>query len=610
MSQGKIITIRENQLRRIFEGVSRLDESLSERIFHFTSLRAAYNILHNDEMFCQSALAGSGADDYSKTKKFYISFSRNKSPYEGFGSKTDKCVRFEFDGRLLNQNFEGKPINYWGGEYLNNKYSYARRASGLSDFYTYGPLKELPQGAEAQKVKKMPHATAYSPQYIELNGNYEEKLHHKNDVDKETEYQYKPYNGEISDTKEVGDYEFKYPKSFYPQYVAHDGKTYKLERVVPSDLAKHVYNEFEDRLFTSKSVIPNIHQYIKRVDILIEDFDKLSDGEKRYAYALSMKGKCFIYGNTEDYLAQNTNTINKQIHDIEGAYDKYGQVFAYKDSYLIDLLANFFKAMTTTAANDKEKYSFISNTLKKYSFESLTNAVIKKMNNLWNNYKDCLDIVSSEIQNNFKRPSKNGQIALQMLTDVMSDKGYSNWRDAIKKIEAEIEEKYGHGRSTKGYVDYYTPKTLIILTYDRKNFNITDSSKSDFWYIFEMHSLQSRYTFINELIEDLQNEYYNSTWRDAIRDQNVAKFKRYLQHLAHKNVSLNEMMGIFNKLGVDIGNISTLGYPKIEEKTMDYWEFTSKCVLPPYKPQINAKSASDWEICDKYAEEVYKKSEA
>ena len=125
-----------------------------------------------------------------------------------------------------------------------------------------------------------------------------------------------------------------------------------------------------------------------------------------------------------------------------------------------------------------------------------------------------------------------------------------------------------------------------------------------------MHSLQSRYTFINELIEDLQNEYYNSTWRDAIRDQNVAKFKRYLQHLAHKNVSLNEMMGIFNKLGVDIGNISTLGYPKIEEKTMDYWEFTSKCVLPPYKTPISAKSTSDWEICDKYAEEVYKKSEA
>ena len=184
MAQGKIVTIRENQLRRIFENVSRLDESLSERIFHFTTLKSGYNILKTNEMFCQSAFAGYGHDNFSRNKKFYISFSRNKSPYEGFGS-TKNYVRFEFDGKLLNQNFEGHPVNFWGAGYLNNKYTYHRRASGLLDWYNYEPLSSLPNGVEATKVKDKPYATASSPQYIDLNGSYLEKVHHKNDIEKD-----------------------------------------------------------------------------------------------------------------------------------------------------------------------------------------------------------------------------------------------------------------------------------------------------------------------------------------------------------------------------------------------------------------------------------------
>ena len=188
MAQGKIVTIRENQLRRIFENVSRLDESLSERIFHFTTLKSGYNILKTNEMFCQSAFAGYGNDNFSRNKKFYISFSRNKSPYEGFGSNK-KSVRFEFDGKLLNQNFEGHPVNYFMDNGLSNKYRYQRLASGLSDWYNYEPLSSLPNGAEATKVKRVPHATASSPQYIDLNGSYAEKVHHKNDIDKAIGYE-------------------------------------------------------------------------------------------------------------------------------------------------------------------------------------------------------------------------------------------------------------------------------------------------------------------------------------------------------------------------------------------------------------------------------------
>lgn len=610
MAQGKIVTIRENQLRRIFENVSRLDESLSERIFHFTSLKSGYNILKTNEMFCQSAFAGYGADDYSKGKKFYISFSRNKSPYEGFGSNKASCVRFEFDGKLLNQSFEGHPINYWGASYLNNKYSYHRRASGLSDWYNYEPLSDLPNGVEATKVKRVPHASASSPQYIDLNGSYAEKVRHKNDIDKEIGYKYYPTKNFINGAQEVSKVDFKFPSKNSPKYISYNGKTYELERAIPSEIAKHVDNEFEDRLFTTKASIHNIRDYIKRVDVLIENFETLSEESKRYAYGFALMGSCSIYGNANDFLAQNDNVINKKILDMSDAFNKYGQVFASNQTYVIDLFANFFKALTTPMDNDQKRNHFISSTLKRYSFGHLTKNVIKKMNSLWGNYKNCLDMTSDETKRVSKNPSKDGQTALQLITDVMQEKGYSSWRDAAIKIQAEIDEKYGHGNGARNNVDYNVSKKLRILVSNGNKFDITDDSKTDFWYIFEMKTIQSRYSFINDLMYDLEHEYYNPRWFEAIRDHNIDKFKRYLQHLAHKKVTFGKMKAIFDKLGVNIEGISMLGWPDIKEIVVDYWEFTSRGILPPYKLQGQKENESLWDICDKYANELYKKSEA
>ena len=107
-----------------------------------------------------------------------------------------------------------------------------------------------------------------------------------------------------------------------------------------------------------------------------------------------------------------------------------------------------------------------------------------------------------------------------------------------------------------------------------------------------------------------ENEYYNPSWFEAIRDHNIDKFKRYLQHLAHKKVTFGKMKAIFDKLGVNIEDISMLGYPEIKEIVVDYWEFTSRGILPPYKLQGQKENESLWDICDKYANELYKKSEA
>lgn len=78
--------ISNNKFRRIIEESIQkvLSESLSRSIYHFTSIFALLNILNKNEMFCQSAKVGSGADDLSSKYDFYISFTRSKSSQEGF----------------------------------------------------------------------------------------------------------------------------------------------------------------------------------------------------------------------------------------------------------------------------------------------------------------------------------------------------------------------------------------------------------------------------------------------------------------------------------------------------------------------------------------------
>ena len=128
------ITIDESILHHlVMESLGKIlmNEALSSKVYHFTSIKQAFDIMRSNEMFCQSSIAGS-ADDFSDKYKFYISFTRSRSPQEGFGygkSRGMSTARIELDGEKLRNNFRGKAINYWNSDSLTNKHSYMRDAA-------------------------------------------------------------------------------------------------------------------------------------------------------------------------------------------------------------------------------------------------------------------------------------------------------------------------------------------------------------------------------------------------------------------------------------------------------------------------------------------------
>ena len=592
-------------LRESLESV--LNESLSDKIYHFTGIRAAYRILKDNSLFCQSMYAGGMSDNNSDKYKFYVSFSRNKNTSEGFATSYSKeGARIEFDGRLLNQRFAGGSFNYWGAGERLNKYNYMRKASGMEDWYEYNPTNETPDPSQVVNVKKVPHATKYSPLYINYKGKIAKKSHHNNSEAPSHAYRYIPiknganYNGAPTVGKD--DYDFKYPNQLSPDYVTVDGKLYGKEMAIPHDIQQHHDFEFEDRLLTNKSVIEGIRDYIKRVDILIvEPFESLTDDIRRIVYAMSQMGICFIYDNQKDFDRQSDNTINQSIRNIDKTYKKYNGVILDEPKVQISNMSNMLTvfAYANHIVDWGERCKFAGSILKKYGLDRYIRPVISDMRHSFGD----VNSLSDAVLNITHQPSKEGQIFLSIVHELFRKGGWKNWRD----IKAAM-DSYSFNRSK--YENINTSMTLErrVLSFDRWHvYDITDDELTDFWHIFQLDGKRGRYDFIENIISDL-NYDYGTEWTNAIRDRNVTMFTKYLQSLAHRKVTLNEMLGLMSKIGVGLGEIcvaaSIRGIPEIKSVILDYFDYTSPStgIKMPYKT-----AKDDYEATDDYACKIFAK---
>lgn len=609
------IIITESQYKLL------ISEQLSSKVYHFTSIRAAYDIIHNNEMFCQSALAGGGADDRNKKYKFYVSLSRTKSTKIGFGSNGNgrPRARIELDGDLLNQNFKGQAVNYWGAHDLLNKYTYMRHASGMRDDYVYMEVNEDDVPRDAVIVKKdkwVSYPTKNSPDYIKVGNTIFRKQHNKENTNPQIAWAYKETNGIPEDKLNViSDWDFKYPLTSSPLYVKHEGKTFKKERAIPNELAKHVDNEIEDRLFTDKSVIDNIRKYIKRVDIFIGDFNELEEGTKRLVYNMSLIRHVFLYDNIEDFDRQSENDITEQIKTMEDAYSLYGRTFAERESNASDiknLLVKFFDLLTIGMSGQKEKYGYVANTLKKYGFDSYINDTIRDINRgVWGNFSSIASDCSSYVQNISKSPSKKGQQVLYMVSDILSKKGVRNWKELVNLLD----DKYNTNKSKWDYIDEKNPRDITVLTINYRNFDITNDEDTNIWQILNLQTKQDRYWFVEDLIDKINystngNWERDGEWINNIRNRDKNKFLKYLQNLTYQKVTIKQFDNLLKKLGYSFNQLAEdKGWEyQIEVKPLTYWDYTNSNII---SPQLGNGTDDIWDCRDRYAEEVlYRKKES
>lgn len=526
-----------------------IKEALSSKVYHFTSIKSAFNILKTNEMFCQSSLATS-ADDYSDKYKFYVSFTRVKSPKEGFGYNSYKrksFARIEFDGDKLNNNFNGRPVDYWNNDSLTNKRKYMK------------------------------------------------------DVTNQKAYKYVPYDGndnvDAKDMNGVYKYDFKYPKEDSPLYASFDGKIYKKEQIIPDDIQHHVFNEIEDRIQTNKPIIENINKYITRVDILI-DRNSESKDEIVYARNLSFSNFVFVYDNMKDFIMQSENTVNKEIQNdesIENKIDLYKNVLHWSQNYYIELLSSYLMLLTIDEHDMNKKFKLVSNILDDGNLGKYKGKVIKKISShRWGiNIEDCINSLEASAQNTSKEPTREGQEVLHFITSSMRKLGYKSFRDMYRKIK--------EGNSKKEpKIDTESRRTFTILETSYYKFDITDEKNVDFWYILDMKErLSDRYYFFENIIDEM----VRNGLIDKVRGGEYT-FTKYCKNLAHKNITLEYIDSIFGKIGLtfqDLFEMYGITF-SIETKDLNYWDFTDERVNAPFP----YKNDDLWEQRHEYAMDIFR----
>ena len=526
-----------------------MKEALSSKVYHFTSIKSAFNILKTNEMFCQSSLATS-ADDYSDKYKFYVSFTRVKSPKEGFGYNSYKrksFARIEFDGDKLNNNFNGRPVDYWNNDSLTNKRKYMK------------------------------------------------------DVTNQKAYRYVPYDGndnvDAKDMNGVYKYDFKYPKEDSPLYASFDGKIYKKEQIIPDDIQHHVFNEIEDRIQTNKPIIENINKYITRVDILI-DRDSENKDDIVYARNLSFSKWVFVYDNMKDFIMQSENTVNKEIQDddsIESRIDLRNTLSTIGQSYYIELLSSYLMLLTINERDTNKKFKLVSNILEDGNLGKYKRDVIKKISSYrWGvNIEDCITSLKVSAQNISKNPTRQGQEVLHFMTSSMRKLGYKSFIDMYRKIK--------EGNSKKeSKIDTESRRTFTILKTSYYKFDITDEKNVDFWYILDMKErLSDRYYFFENIIDEM----VRNGLIDKVRGGEYT-FTKYCKNLAHKNITLGDIDSIFGKIGLtfqDLFEMYGLTF-SIETKDLNYWDFIDERVNAPFP----YKNDDLWEQRHEYAMDVFR----
>ena len=526
-----------------------MKEALSSKVYHFTSIKSAFNILKTNEMFCQSSLATS-ADDYSDKYKFYVSFTRVKSPKEGFGYNSYKrksFARIEFDGDKLNNNFNGRPVDYWNNDSLTNKRKYMK------------------------------------------------------DVTNQKAYKYVPYDGndnvDAKDMDGVYKYDFKYPKEDSPMYASFGGKIYKKEQIIPDDIQHHVFNEIEDRIQTNKPIIENINKYITRVDILI-DRDSENKDDIVYARNLSFSKWVFVYDNMNDFIMQSENTVNKEIQDddsIESRIDLRNTLSTIGQSYYIELLSSYLMLLTINERDTNKKFKLVSNILEDGNLGKYKRDVIKKISSYrWGvNIEDCITSLKVSAQNISKNPTRQGQEVLHFMTSSMRKLGYKSFIDMYRKIK--------EGNSKKeSKIDTESRRTFTILETSYYKFDITDEKNVDFWYILDMKErLSDRYYFFENIIDEM----VRNGLIDKVRGGEYT-FTKYCKNLAHKNITLGDIDSIFGKIGLtfqDLFEMYGLTF-SIETKDLNYWDFLDERVNAPFP----YKNDDLWEQRHEYAMDVFR----
>jgi hypothetical protein len=117
-----------------------ISESITDKVYHFTTVDNLYSILKNNRLILSSIYKYEAEEKDNPRGYYYFSLSRTKSAKLGyplsFGfHRTGNFCRIEFDGRKLKYKYPGKPFDYYMTKSLKDKLSKTDNYAEKMDIY-------------------------------------------------------------------------------------------------------------------------------------------------------------------------------------------------------------------------------------------------------------------------------------------------------------------------------------------------------------------------------------------------------------------------------------------------------------------------------------------
>lgn len=347
------------------------------------------------------------------------------------------------------------------------------------------------------------------------------------------------------------------------------------------DKQEHVRDEAEDRLYSPNSSIPNAHEYIKRIDVILT-----KPNEDKYTNYINTKNLLytkfsritFIYDNLKDFNAQSENTINKVLNDDYESFGKANYVRP-RDKYLSNDQINIVLAAILSGESDNIKQDS-AKLLKDYGLEKYIKKGVLKTNNEYldypyNDFTRLVDRLSYTLTDLSRKPSEDKSKLLQMISNYFKKNKLKTYKDYINYKELNTAQSQNYGIVTKlvtqGVIDDKKEiNALLIRNVDTYDYLIvTDPNKVRVGDID--NDLENiAYTFINYTEDNMKSNTYDS-------------YEKYIKRVFSKNPTLGTVIEMLKKLGYgdDLTNmLENILNTRIQERTLNAYSLYSDMLMP------------------------------
>lgn len=362
-------------------------------------------------------------------------------------------------------------------------------------------------------------------------------------------------------------------------YLQNDGEGLTIGK------QEHTRDEAEDRLYSSKSSIQGIYDYITRIDIIINDFS-----EENFNNYINVKNllytpfarKTFIYDNLKDFNAQSNNIINDKINQ---DYESYGKA-SYrnrKEIFLTNEAISVVLAAILSGETDNPNRDS-ANLLKQYGLDSyIKKGLMKNGNEYFNySYNELANKLSYELEDLSRKPSNDKSKLLQMISDYFKKNKLRTYNDYINYKEMKTASDKNYGLITKlverGVVD--DKKELNVLL-------IRNNNTYEFVIVANPYSVR-----IKDINDDLENMayYFINYTEENMKSKNYDSYEKYIKRIFSKNPTIGDIIDMLNKLGYTENQIDILERvldTRVKQQTLNCYSLGYDMVMPQC---INDKS--------------------